>query len=89
VNVNDGNWHHVAGMYDGAEMRLYVDGKLDTAKPASGRILTNESPVFIGANAEKPGRCFNGLIADVRVYNYALNADEIAAVADKGTGLKQ
>ncbi|MBN2132085.1 MAG: hypothetical protein JW741_21470 [Sedimentisphaerales bacterium] len=26
ADVNDGQWHHVAGVYDGAELRLYVDG---------------------------------------------------------------
>ncbi|NLH17540.1 MAG: LamG domain-containing protein [Phycisphaerae bacterium] len=67
TNVNDGKWHHVAGTNDCAEMRLDVDGKLDTAKPASGPILANESPVFISANAEKPGRCFNGLIHEIRI----------------------
>jgi hypothetical protein len=26
-NVNDGRWHHICGTYDGARIRLYMDGK--------------------------------------------------------------
>jgi hypothetical protein len=33
--VADSNWHHVAGVYDGSEAMLYVDGVLDTVVPAT------------------------------------------------------
>ena len=82
ANVNDGQWHHVAGLYDGAELRLYVDGRLDVAETASGSINVNGYPVIVGANAEQPGRAWNGLIDDVRIYNYALSAAEIQALVE-------
>lgn len=81
TNVNDGQWHHVTGTYDGSKIRLYVDGALDASAEAKGSIKANDKAVCIGENAEKTGRFWNGLIDDVRVYNYALNADEIAALA--------
>jgi len=80
VNVNDGQWHHVAGAYDGAKVYLYVDGVLDNSAKASGSIETNDQPVCIGENAEQTGRYWNGLIDDVRIYNYALSHDEIVAL---------
>ncbi|MHC4227933.1 MAG: LamG domain-containing protein [Planctomycetota bacterium] len=81
TNVNDGQWHHAAGTYDGSKISLYVDGALDISAEAKGSIKTNDTAVYIGGNAEKPGRFWNGLIDDVRIYSYALNADEVTALA--------
>ncbi|MHC4461929.1 MAG: LamG domain-containing protein [Planctomycetota bacterium] len=80
VDVNDGQWHHAAGVYDGQNIYLYVDGKLDTSKEASGTIKISDQPIYIGENAERPKRFWNGLIDDVRVYSYGLSADEVAAI---------
>ncbi|MHC4175343.1 MAG: LamG domain-containing protein, partial [Planctomycetota bacterium] len=79
VNVNDGQWHHIVGAYDGAKVCLYVDGELDGSKKTSKSIMTNNEPVCIGENSEQTGRYWNGLIDDVRIYNYALSHDEVAA----------
>ncbi len=80
VNVNDGQWHHAAGVYDGEMLYLYVDGKLDVSSEAAGTINTNDYAIYIGENAEQTGRFWNGLIDDVRVFNYALSQDEIKAL---------
>jgi hypothetical protein len=80
ADVNDGQWHHVAGTYDGRELRLYVDGKLDASAKTQGAINTNAYPVYIGENAEHPGRGWHGLIDDVRLYNYALSEAEIKSL---------
>jgi len=80
VNVNDGQWHHAAGVYDGEMLYLYVNGELDVSSKATRTINTNDYPVYIGENAEQTGRFWNGLIDDVRVYNYALSENEIKAL---------
>ncbi len=82
VDVNDGQWHHVAGVYDGGELRLYIDGALDVSARTRGLINVNTYPVYIGENAEEPGRAWNGLIDDVRIYDYALSEAEIKALHD-------
>ncbi len=79
-NVNDGRWHHIVGVYDGEKMYLYIDGVVDASQSASGGIATNNQPVCIGENAEMTGRFWNGLIDDVRIYNYALSEDAVKAV---------
>ncbi len=80
INVNDGQWHHVAGVYDGAAMRLYVDGVLDASAPASGPIAANAFPVCLGEDAERAGRQWNGLLDDIRLYNVALSQVQIEAL---------
>jgi hypothetical protein len=81
VNVNDGRWHHIAGTYDGSMICLYVDGEHDIASDAAGSIEVNDYNLFIGANAEKPDRNFKGSIDDVRIYSYALSAEEVTAIS--------
>ncbi|GAG38963.1 unnamed protein product, partial [marine sediment metagenome] len=84
VNVNDGEWHHTTGVYDGSKYYLYVDGDLDASKDASGTISISSFPVFIGANAQQSGREFEGLIDDVRIYKRALMDTEILGVMSGG-----
>jgi len=84
INVNDGEWHHTAGVYDGSKYYLYVDGELDASKDTSGSMSISSFPVFIGANAQQGGREFEGLIDDVRVYKQALMDTEILGVMSGG-----
>jgi len=81
VGVDDGRWHHIAGTYDGSMICLYVDGEHDVGSDADGAIEVNDYNLLIGANAEKPGRNFNGSIDDVRIYSYALSAEEVKAIS--------
>ena len=71
TRVSSGQWHHVLCVYDAKTMSIYVDGQLDISRPRTGTIGTNNFPVCIGENAEIKNRFFNGLIDDVRIYNYA------------------
>jgi hypothetical protein len=77
TNANDGQWHHVVGTYDGSKLCLYVDGLLEATQSASGSIQTNNYNVYIGENPEAMNRYWNGLIDDVRVYNYGLSPEEV------------
>ncbi len=86
ISVNDGQWHHVAGVFDGSNVVLYVDGIADSTIPASGAIGTNANDVQIGARV---GICeWNGMIDDVRIYDYGLSHGEIAYLCDAGTILE-
>ncbi len=82
IPVNDGKWHHVAGVYDGQKMHLYVDGRLDGSAVTTTNIPTSDEPVCIGENSQAKGRFWNGLIDDVRVYDRALSVDEIAVLGN-------
>lgn len=84
MTVGAGEWHHVCGTYDGAYVRLYIDGVEDPASRRdvaySGRITSNDYDVCIGENIERPGRYWHGLIDDVRIYSYALSRQEIKKI---------
>jgi hypothetical protein len=42
-------WHHVAYVYDGAQERLYLDGRLVAARSATGSIANADGSAFVGA----------------------------------------
>ncbi len=84
----DGNWHMVAGAFDGAAVRLYVDGQEVGSAPASGSIgygLSANNDFIIGNYAD-PFACsestnFAGWVDEVRVYGRALSPSEIGRMA--------
>lgn len=73
--ITDGNWHHLAMSYDGATLVSFIDGQQVATNPVSGALATG-LPVTIGAYA---GYYAHGLIDEVRVYDRALSAGEIAS----------
>jgi hypothetical protein len=78
--VDDGQWHHVAGVYDGQRIALYVDGELEESVTASGPVALNTEPVWLGNNSAARGAYFNGWLADVRLYGCGLTEAEIKAL---------
>lgn len=81
-DVNDGDWHHVAGTYDGSKLYIYQDGLCVDSKSLQGSINRLWSRVLIGENGQSANRFWNGLIDDVRLYNRSLSADEIGILAE-------
>jgi outer membrane protein assembly factor BamB len=76
------HWYHVAGTYDGTEMRVFVNGELTaTSREQSGPIFYPPSaPFVIGSYKDDDERYpLTGAIHDVRVYRRALKSEEIAA----------
>ena len=85
AKVDDGRWRHAVGVYDGTQVALYIDGKLDAAASASRQIATSNEPVLIGENSEKPSRFWHGILDEVRIYSYTLSEDEITALYKEAT----
>ncbi|MBD3183626.1 hypothetical protein GF312_15150, partial [Candidatus Poribacteria bacterium] len=49
IIVADGTWHHVAKVYDGDTVYLYIDGQVDGEATTSGIAVNGEDPLWIGA----------------------------------------
>jgi len=81
-DVNDENWHHIAGVYDGSKLYMYRDGNNVNSKSVHGSINSKWSRVLIGENGQAKNRYWNGLIDDMRIYNRALTAEEIGDLAN-------
>jgi hypothetical protein len=76
-----GEWSHLAGTYDGKEVRIYINGKMVASQAASGRMDISNGPLFIGTkhSTAPAGDEYNGLMDDVRIYNRGLSEAEIKA----------
>ncbi|MHC4477572.1 MAG: LamG domain-containing protein [Planctomycetota bacterium] len=73
------DWTHVAGTYDGDALKIYIDGQLDAEDSTGGMdLLQDANDLSIGNRSDGNDRAFIGRIDDVRVYDYALNALEVA-----------
>lgn len=77
-------WHHVAGSYDGTDIRLYLDGVLKATTSLAGPLRTDGAVQLFGY-AE------NDFIDDIRIYHEALDAAAVTAAmstpVDTGTGI--
>jgi hypothetical protein len=71
-----GAWTHLATTYDGANLRLYVNGALVRTRAVTGTLANTANPLRIGGDLPW-GEYFNGLIDEVRVYSRALSLAEI------------
>lgn len=80
--LNSGQWYHIAGVWNGSDARIYVNGTLDKSPPdsKSGTLGTDTRAAYIGGRL--PGSFhdyFNGKIDEVHVSNSSRSADWITA----------
>jgi hypothetical protein len=87
ATVTGNAWHHVAAVRDTSQVRLYVDGALDTQGSSNAANLDNTQPLEVGnwncvsATCECYDDCnFKGLIDNVRIYRRALTQSEIQSL---------
>ena len=87
VNVKDGAWHHLVGQYDGSRVQVFVDGALKKELAITGAIAYARGTSFVlGRHGNgDTSHDFNGSIDDVRVYNHALTAGEVASLTGSAT----
>ncbi len=67
-------WHHLAGVFDGNEVRLYVDGQRVASEAAVGSREQNDLPLVVGGDVDqggKPNSSIHGLLDDVRLSSIA------------------
>jgi hypothetical protein len=75
TSIEAGTWAHLAGVYDGTMITLYVDGVAHQTAPAPELADDFESPVFLGAHSE--GAYFSGALDEAAIYDHALSQQEL------------
>ncbi|MBA3066226.1 hypothetical protein FP828_07025, partial [bacterium] len=76
------SWIHIAAVFTGSEKIIYVNGRAVTTHQFSSPPAINTAKLLIGRHSySATGQYFNGNIDDVKIYNYARSASEIAADA--------
>jgi Tol biopolymer transport system component len=82
--ITDGQWHHVGIVVTEQKVRnLYIDGVRAAFDAQPVLLPSSDGGLHIGSGKNPDaGTFFSGLIDDVRIYNVALAAEEIAALAE-------
>jgi len=90
-NLKLDTWHHLAGVYDGTQARLYLDGTLIASADRTGPLKDNLLPLIIGGDVNdrgEPTSHFAGLIDSVRLTPRSLYAGPIIqALAEVETAI--
>ncbi|MFC1704901.1 LamG-like jellyroll fold domain-containing protein, partial [Nanoarchaeota archaeon] len=82
--INDEQWHHVLGTYNGTDLAVYVDGVRENTAPHVGDIDTNYTSLYI---SESDGSwTFNGTIDEVGIWNRSLTTKEISELYNSSKG---
>ena len=89
MRVDDGEWHHVCGVFDNGTSTIYIDGEPEPSQTLGSTMGRNNLRYgYIGKNSEATvenqadptGNPLDGDIDDLRIYDNALTRDEIAQV---------
>ena len=82
--ITTGGWHHLVGIYDRSEVKMYVDGMLKDSNTADGDLFTRNLVLCIGGTGRCQAAPFRGLIDEVQIFNRALIEHEIKGIYDAG-----
>jgi hypothetical protein len=76
AGVINGQWNHVVGTYDGATLKLYVNGALKASQAWAGPLGYQAQPFAIG-RYHTGAQLLGTFISDVAIYNQALTPAQI------------
>jgi predicted RNA-binding protein with TRAM domain len=95
MDSGDGNemvkgfWWFVTMVHDGEKNIVYVNGEPVNSKPVPTKLNSTSRPLCFGSNPIEGGQYFQGALDNVKIYNKALTAAEIAKLYNSGTtGIK-
>jgi hypothetical protein len=82
--LDTGTWHFLTATYDGAQLLVYQDARLVGRANGYGpiRYLQN-TPLGIGRRQTGTSQMLNGRLSNIRMFNRALNPDEISALMNR------
>ena len=79
LSYSDAKWHYAVVTYDGSTIVLYLDGLPVANRVASGMPDSGgEEPIRMGANSDALANFFVGNVDEIRVWNAALSAQQVA-----------
>ena len=81
----DNTWTHVAGVADGTNIKLYINGVLQTDTDTySSNLLTPTSNIFFASQGPTGGNPFNGQLSNCARWNVGLTQAEVTEIYNQG-----
>ncbi len=87
--VNDGQWHHIAGVRESSTLRLFLDGVQeggDSSGEGYDADLSNSKSLKIGSRQTPSMYFFPGRLDNVMIFDKALSGGEVGLLWNKGNG---
>lgn len=82
LNLN--TFYHLAYTYDGTTLVMYIDNQIETSVPLAGGIVLNANSLKIGRFTTAGVNYVSGVLDDIRIFNTALNRDQIGYLFNAG-----
>lgn len=83
TDIADGSWHHIVGIRQGSSLLAYEDGVFANSGTGSSGSVSKNIPLRF-AEAPNDSAGITGQLDDVRIYNRALSATEVANLYNVG-----
>ncbi|WP_298760976.1 LamG-like jellyroll fold domain-containing protein [uncultured Psychroserpens sp.] len=81
--IPDDEWHHVAVIYNGTRLYIYIDGVVANQANRTAPVDTDESFYIAAAGKNTPTQHFRGNIDEVRVWDVELSVDELRFIMNQ------
>ncbi|NNL83385.1 MAG: T9SS type A sorting domain-containing protein, partial [Winogradskyella sp.] len=83
TSIPDDKWHHVAAIYDGTTVTIYIDGVEDNSANRTAPVTNNQHFYIAAAGKGSPTDHFRGNIDEVRVWDVGLSADQLRFIINQ------
>jgi hypothetical protein len=82
----NGNWRHVAGTYDGANLKLYLDGAQVNSVSRTGNLITATGELYLSRSYNTLQNFFNGELDEVAIWDSALSSCDVKGIYEGSIG---
>jgi len=89
IVLSQNRWHHLVVVYDGSNIKLYVNGQADASTPKTGDLQGNgcvQIGQYTGGACGAGSSSFTGTIDEVKIYPYDITAAEVKQHYTEGVG---
>ncbi len=81
VQIPNGRWYYYTATYDGSTVKIYINSVLKKTERFEGDISNSSGPLWIGGTTDSI--FFKGMMDELRIYNYALEPQDIKTLFNK------
>jgi uncharacterized protein (TIGR02145 family) len=82
TTLNTGVWYFIAVVYNGTTIKTYLNGAHIHSQAATGSMTADTLPLTIGLDTPGVTEYLNGLLDELRIYNVALNDQQMKSLYD-------